>query len=139
METHAEFIRCRKSLAISVIDCDAQVCQIISKILIAQGHDVRIFLSRERFILSGALNLAEMLILGSMDVSIGGDASFYSAACERPDLPTIIIRKHGVEAGRLATIRVSEPYASERPNPCERLTLLWFFMCRTGVGLSSSS
>jgi DNA-binding NtrC family response regulator len=133
MGIYSEFIGWQSPLAISLIDCDAQVCRILHHALSNRGHDVGIFPSAEQFMGSGALGLADMLILAGMDLSVSEQLPLCSGARERPDLPTIVVMKHGLEASRLSTVSRSMPHALERPDPCERLAILYSFLCRIGL------
>jgi DNA-binding NtrC family response regulator len=133
MGIYPEFIGWQSPLAISFIDCDAQVCRTIQNALTSRGHDVGIYPSAEQFMCSGALGLADMLILAEIKPSASEQVPLCSGACQRPDLPTIVIMKHGLEASRLSTVSRSMPPALERPNPCERLAILYSFLSRIGL------
>jgi DNA-binding NtrC family response regulator len=133
MSIYSEFIGCQSPLVISFIDRDAQVCRAIHHALAARGHDVGIFPSAAQFMCSGAIGLADILILAGTDHSISEQAPLYSGARERPNLPTIVITKYGLEARPLSTVSRSMPHMWERPKPCERLALLCSFLCRIGL------
>jgi DNA-binding NtrC family response regulator len=133
MGIYPEFIDWQSPLAISFIDRDAHVCRAIHHALAARGHDVGIFSSAAQFMCSGAIGLVNILILADTDLSISGQAPLYSAARERPNLPTIVITKHGIEASPLSTVSRSMPHTWERPDPCEHLALLFSFLCRVGL------
>ncbi|HWZ50715.1 MAG TPA: hypothetical protein VNW54_04550 [Granulicella sp.] len=133
MGIYPEFIGWQSPLAISFIDCDAQVCRTIQDALSTRGHDVGIFPSAEQFMCSGALGLADMLILAGIKLSASEKLPLCSGARQRPDLPTIVIMKHGLEASRLSAVSRSMPHVLEGPGPGERLVILCSFLCRIGL------
>jgi DNA-binding NtrC family response regulator len=133
MGVYSEFIGWQSPLVISFIDRDAHVCRAIHHALAGRGHDVGIFSSAAQFMCSGAIGLVDILMLAGTDLSISEQASLYSGARERPNLPTIVITKHGLEASSLSTLSRSMPHTWERPEPCERLALLRSFLCRIGL------
>jgi DNA-binding NtrC family response regulator len=133
MGIYREFIGWHSPLAISYIDCDAQVCRTIQDALGTRGRDVGIFPSAEQFMCSGALGSTDMLILTGMNLSVSEQLPLCTGARQRPDLPTILIMKHGLEASRLSTVSRSMSHAMERPDPCERLAILCSFLCRVGL------
>src|ERR1700686_4485080 len=104
MGIYPELTGWQSPLAISFIDCDAQVCRTIQDALSNRGHDVGIFPSAERFMGSGALGLADILILAGITLSASEQLPLCSGARQRPDLPTIVVMKHGLEASRLSTV-----------------------------------
>src|ERR1700731_2479030 len=128
-----------KPLAISVIARDAMVCRAISHTLASPNIEVQGFESAEGFLCSESPCLADMLILGGVDLATGEDAPLCWLSRERPELPTLVIRKHGVEACRLDAIGEPRPDAGDEADPCERVGLLWSFLCRTGAGLLDGS
>lgn len=135
MELFRKCIDYGRPLAISVIDRDAMVCRAIGHTLTSPNIEVQGFESAEVFICSESPCLADMLILGGVDLATGEDAPLCWLTRERPELPTLVIRKHGVEACRLEAIGKPRPHAEEEADPCERVGLLWSFLCRTGAGL----
>jgi DNA-binding NtrC family response regulator len=133
MGIYPEFTGWQNPLAISFIDCDAQVCRAVQHALSTRGHDVEIFPSAEQFMCSGAIGLADMLILAGTNLSVSEQAPLCSGARERPNLPTIVVTKHGLEASRLSSVSQSMPRTLERPDACERLAILCSFLCRIGL------